>query len=147
MKFFPVNLTAPSSLLFLKEFFKILEINSLQTGFPYTFDISSCCKQFTNLQSFRRHVKSEHVWFFEKYIKYFRAVLTTNEKRQGCQGTISDTELSVDGQVEEPYETVMPNNNNAWESDFESFNFKATSAVTCFVSEKIKYILDIDRFI
>ena len=145
MKFFPVNLTAPSSLLFLKEFFNILEINSLQTGFPYTFDISSCCKQFTSLQSFRRHVKSEHVWFFEKYIKYFRDVLTTNEKRQGCQGTISDTDLSVDGQVEGSYETVMPNNNSAWESDFESFNFKVSSAVTCFVSEKIKYILDIDR--
>ena len=53
--------------------------------------------------------------------------------------------MSVDGQVEGSYETVMPNNNSAWESDFESFNFKVSSAVTCFVSEKIKYILDIDR--
>ena len=32
-------------------------------------------------------------------MKYFRAVLTTNEKKQDCQGTISDNELSVDGQV------------------------------------------------
>ena len=94
-------------------------------------------------------------------MKYFRAVLTTNEKWQGCQGTISDTELSVDGQVEEPDETVMPNNNSAWESDFDSFNFeqvmaesllelrknfKASTAATCFANKKIKYILDIDRF-
>ena len=93
-------------------------------------------------------------------MKYFRAVLTTNEKQQGCQGTMSDTELSVDWQVEEPDETAMPNNKSTKESDFDSFNFdqaiaeillelresfKTSTAATCFVSEKIKYILDIDR--
>ena len=124
--------------------------HSLQAGFSYICDISSCCKQFTNLQSYRRHVKSKHVWFFERYMKYFRAVLTTNEKQQGCQGTISDIELSVDGQVEEPDETAMPNNKSTKESDFDSFNFeqaiaeillelrenfKTSTAATCFVSE------------
>ena len=94
-------------------------------------------------------------------MKYFRAVLTTNAKQQGCQGTISDIELSVDGQVEEPDETAMPNNNSTRESNFDSFNFeeaiaeillelrenfKTITAATCFVSEKIKYILDIDTY-
>ena len=98
--------------------------------------------------------------YFERYLKYFRAMLTTNEKQQGCQGTISDIELSVDGQVEEPDDTAMPNTNSRRESDFDSFNFeqaiaeilvelredfKTSTAATCFVSEKIKYILDIDR--
>ena len=93
-------------------------------------------------------------------MKYFRAVLTTNEKQQGCQGTISDTELSVDGQIEKQDETAMPNNNSTWESVFDSFNseqatakillelsenFRTSTAATCFISEKIKYILDIDR--
>ena len=93
-------------------------------------------------------------------MKYFRAVLTTNEKQQGYQDTISDTELSVDGQVEEPDETAMPNNYSILESDFDSFNFeqaiaeillelreifKTSTAATCFVKEKIRYILDIDR--
>ena len=88
-------------------------------------------------------------------MKYFRAVLTTNEKQQGYQDTISDIELSVDGQVEEPDETAMPNNYSILESDFDSFNFeqtiaeillelreifKTSTAATCFVSEKIKYI-------
>ena len=88
-------------------------------------------------------------------MKYFRTVLTTSEKQQGCQGTISDIELSVDGQVEEPDETVMLNNNSTWESDFDSFNFeqaipetllelrenfKTSTAAICFVP-----ILDIDR--
>ena len=68
--------------------------------------------------------------------------------------------MSVDGQVEEPDETAMPNNKSTKESDFDSFNFeqaiaemllelrenfKTSTAATCFVSEKIKYILDIDR--
>ena len=134
--------------------------HSLQAGFSYICDISSCCKLFTNLQSYRRHVKSKHVWFFERYMKYFRAVLTTNEKQQGCQGTIFDIELNVDGQVEEPDGSAMPNNNSTKESDFDSFNFeeaiaeillelkknfKTSTVATCFVSEKIKYILDIDR--
>ena len=161
LKFFPVNLTAPSSLLTLDRVLQHLwDKNSLQAGFSYICDISSCCTQFTNLQSHRRHGKSKHFWFLERYMKYFRTVLTTSEKQQGCQGTISDIELSVDGQVEEPDETVMLNNNSTWESDFDSFNFeqaipetllelrenfKTSTAATCFVSEKIKYILDIDR--
>ena len=93
-------------------------------------------------------------------MKYFGAVSTTNEKQQDYQGTISDTELSVDGQVEEPDETAVPNNYSTLESDFNSFNFeqaiaeillelrgifKTSTATTCFVSEEIKYILDIDR--
>ena len=61
-------------------------------------------------------------------MKYFRAVLTTNEKQQGCQDTIFDIELSVDGQVEEPDETAMPNNNSTNESDFGSFNFEQAIA-------------------
>ena len=61
-------------------------------------------------------------------MKYFRAVLTTNEKQQGSQGTISNNELSVDGQIEEPDETVMPKYNSTWESDFGSFNFEQATA-------------------
>ena len=56
----------------------------------------------------------------------------------------------------------MPNNYSTLEIDFDSFNFeqaiaeillelreifKTSTAATCFVSEKLKYILDIDRFI
>ena len=93
-------------------------------------------------------------------MKNFRAVLTSNEKQQSCQDTASDTELSVAGKGEEPDETIKPNNNGAWKRDFDSFNFeqtiaeillelrqnfKTSTAATCFVSEKIKYVLHIDR--
>ena len=88
-------------------------------------------------------------------MKYFRAMLTTNEKQQGCQVTITDTDSSIDGEVEEPHETVMLNNSRKQKSDFDSFNFeqamakillwlrknvKTSTAATCFVSEIIKYI-------
>ena len=78
-------------------------------------------------------------------------MLTTNEKQQGYQGIISDIEFSVDGQVEEPDETAMPNNYSTLESGFDSFNFdqaiaeillglreifKTSTVATCFVSEK-----------
>ena len=135
-----------------------MDKHSLQARFPYIYDILSCCKQFKTLQSYRRYVKSKHVWFFEKCIKYFRVLLTTNEKQQGCQGTISKIELSVDEQVEEPDETVRPNSYSTW--DFDSFNFvqpiaeillelrenfKTSTGATCFASEKITYFLDKDR--
>ena len=57
----------------------------------------------------------------------FRAVLTTNERQQGYQGTISD----IDRQVQEPEETAMPSNRITWESDFESFNFDHAIAEIC----------------
>ena len=84
-------------------------------------------------------------------MKYFRAVLTTNEKQQVYQGIVSDTELSIDRQVEKPDETAMSNKYSTLESDFDKFNFeqavaeillelreifKRSTATTCFVSEK-----------
>ena len=55
-------------------------------------------------------------------MRYFRAVLTTNDNQQGIKCTVSDNKLSVDEEVEEPYETVMSNNKSGQESDFNSFN-------------------------
>ena len=44
-------------------------------------------------------------------MKYFKIVLITNEKQQGCQGTISDVELSIDEQAEEADETTITSKN------------------------------------
>ena len=44
-------------------------------------------------------------------MKYFKIVLITNEKQQGCQGTISDVELIIDGQAEEADETTITSKN------------------------------------
>ena len=63
-------------------------------------------------------------------MKYFKIVLITNEKQQGCQGTISDVELSIDGQVEEAHETTIPSKNIKWEGDFDSFDFESAIGQT-----------------
>ena len=90
------------------------------------------------------------------HLQTFRAILTTNEKQQSYQGTISDIDRTRRN-CQGPEETAIPSNNSAWESDFESFNFeqaiteillelrenfKTSAAATCFASEKIKYVLD-----
>ena len=90
------------------------------------------------------------------HLQTFRAVLTTNEKQQGYQSTISDIDRTRRN-CQETVETAKPSNNSPRESDFESFNyeqaiaeillelrenFKTSAAATCFASEKIKYVLD-----
>ena len=71
-------------------------------------------------------------------------MLKTNEIQQGCQATISDTESKVDEQVKEPDETVMPNNNSTWESDFDSFNFRSAIAENLLeLTENLRQILQV----
>ena len=71
-------------------------------------------------------------------------MLKTNEKQQGYQATISDTESKVDEQVKEPDETVMPNNNSTWESDFDSFNFRQAIAENLLeLTENLRQILQL----
>ena len=47
------------------------EKHSLDTGFSYLCDISSCTSKYTNIQSYRRHIKAKHSWFFERYVKRY----------------------------------------------------------------------------
>ena len=116
-------------------FFNILEINKV---FKLDFHI------FVIYQVIASHLQT------------FRAILTTNEKQQSYQGTISDIDRTRRN-CQGPEETAIPSNNSTWESDFESFNFeqaiaeillelrenfKTSAAATCFASEKIKYVLD-----
>ena len=42
--------------------------HSLDQGFAYKYDVSSCSSKFTNIQILRRHLKSKHLWFLEKYL-------------------------------------------------------------------------------
>ena len=45
--------------------------HSLAQNLSFKYEISSCTKRCTNLQNFRRSVKSKHYWFFDQHIKYF----------------------------------------------------------------------------
>ena len=45
--------------------------HSLAKNFSFKCEILSCTKRYTNLQSFCRHVKSNHCWFIEQHMKHF----------------------------------------------------------------------------
>ena len=61
------------------------------------------------------------------HLQTFRAVLTTNEKQQGYQSTISDIDRTRRN-CQETVETAKPSNNSPRESDFESFNYEQAIA-------------------
>ena len=56
----------------------VWNIHSLEPGFCCRCGISSCPQTYTNLQSFRRHVRDKHLWFFEMYLKGFNKDLPNN---------------------------------------------------------------------
>ena len=65
-------------------------------------------------------------------MKYFRAVLTTNKKQ--CNGKCESVFDSFNS--EQATAKILLELRE---------NFRTSTAATCFISEKIKYILDIDR--
>ena len=47
------------------------ERHSISQGFEYKCDISSCTGKYTNMQSFRRHLKSHHSCFYDSFVRRF----------------------------------------------------------------------------
>ena len=66
---------------------RVWDKHSLERGFKYDCGISGCPKTFTNQQSFRRHVKQKHSWFYESHMIYFknqtRLSVNVNEQENG----------------------------------------------------------------
>ena len=59
--------------------------------------VSSCPRSYTNLQSFRRYVRGEHLWFFEMYLKVFDKDLPSNlNKSQQDENDFSPVENIVE---------------------------------------------------
>ena len=52
--------------------------HSLDQGFAYKYDVSSCSSKSTNIQILRRHLKSKHLWFHEKYLRRYGRVENEN---------------------------------------------------------------------
>ena len=59
--------------------------HSLAKKFSFKCESLSCTKRYTNLQSFCRHVKSNHCWFIEQHMKHFN-------KKQAAAG---ETDLLI----------------------------------------------------
>ena len=89
--------------------------HSLDPSFAYKCDVSSCTSKFINIQSFRRHLKSKHLWFSEKYLQ--RYVRVENENVDLDENSENETVISM--QLDES--DVSSGENN--ESDCENVSF------------------------
>ena len=126
-------------------------IHSLELGFRYTWGISSCPGSYTNLHSFRRHVRDKHLWFFEIYLKVFDKDLPNNlDISQLDKNGFSPVENIVDH--EEDFVTdldfdhiddhILPNINTLVVIILLELReqFNVTTKATCFIAEKMSQI-------
>ena len=88
----------------------------LNLGFTYKFKVSKWANKFTNIESLRRHLKSKHLWFHEKYLQRYGRV--KNENTYPDEN--SDNENVIPMQLDES--SVNSGENN--ESDCESVVFR-----------------------
>ena len=119
-------------------------------------------KRYTNLQSFRRHVKSKHGQFFEQHMKYFNTqqaaagevdILVNNPDIQEVD------DLQQDDFSEAPREDLQEGFNGL-DTDESSVNhfdlianlllelrekYNVSTSATCFISEKLGHIVEQDR--
>ena len=77
---------------------------SLERGFKYDCGISGCPKTFISQQSFRRHVKQKHSWFYESHMIYFknqtRLSVNANEQENGTEAKDHAADVDADHGVE-----------------------------------------------
>ena len=118
---------------------------------------------YTNLQSFRRHAKKKHEWFFEQYMLYFNK---THKPCEDINPTVSDVNnaekreiLGLDfvlNEIDINDSDYAGNEEKVFASeDYDSLigefllelreKFNVTTAATCFVAEKLNYLSEINR--
>ena len=89
--------------------------NSISQGFEYKCDISSCTRKYSNIQSFKRHLKSHHSWFYDSFVRPY-----AGDNHNDFDDLVSGFLL----ELREKYSTA--------------------TEVTCFVSEQVSKILVLD---
>ena len=60
-----------SSRDFNKTLNHVWDKNGLMAGFSHECGISDCTKKYRNIQSYRRHVRDRHTWFYDLYIRRY----------------------------------------------------------------------------
>ena len=130
--------------------------HSLDPGFAYKCDVSSCTSKLTNIQSLRRHLKSKHLWFHEKYLQRYGRV----ENEDVDLDENSENENVISMQLDESGVSSGENNESDCEnvsfSDFdheklaenfllESREIYGTTEDSCFVSDKVMHILQLEN--
>ena len=131
--------------------------HSLDPGFAYKCDVSSCTSKLTNIQSLRRHLKSKHLWFHEKYLQRYGRV----ENEDVDLDENSENENVISMQLDESGVSSGENNESDCEnvsfSDFDRERLVANfllelkeiygtnTQASCFVSDKVMHILQLEN--
>ena len=69
--------------------------HALLPNFKYHCKISDCPRTYTNSQSFRRHVKSHHSWFYDSHLKE-KEGLDLDETNDEVEGADDDVDAEGD---------------------------------------------------
>ena len=123
--------------------------HALSPNFKYICNISSCTRSYTNCQSFRRHLKSSHTWFYETNFQTENKDLLEDEAdRDGVlESDIDSSEITLD----DIYDDLQQQDDLNYDDIIAEFllelreTFNVTTDTTCFISEKLQTILNIDR--
>ena len=127
--------------------------HSLGIGFSYLCDISSCPNKYTNIQSYRRNIKAKHSWFFERCVKRYE---NNNERDAEIDQEINPVEFDENMKQEEQNgvgESVETFSFADYDhvKEIASFLLKlgekygTTTEASCFVTEKIVHILQLEN--
>ena len=128
----------------------IWDKHSLVPGFSHKCNISSCPKVYTNIRSFKNHLKCSHPWFFEKHVKVFGKKHVRGEQVvDNCdnynESQDLDTEMPSDD--EEINQTIVADYEEIVSGMFLECRetYHCTTEAITFLSEKLKTIMELDR--
>ena len=134
------------------------ERHSISQGFEYKCDISNCTRKYANIQSFRRHLKSHHSWFYDNFVRCYAGENHNRQVEVDEVGLIDENILTEppdqdeESMSEEPGDPEDHLTNSI--SDFDDLvsgfllelreKYSTTTEATCFVSEQVSKILVLD---
>ena len=126
--------------------------HSLSRNFKYKCNISNCPRTYTNVQSFRRHLKSSHQWFYEiNFGESDRNCVLQNELESDLEDINEEQENDNDNTENDYYEDDNSVNNIDHDEIVAHFllelreTFNVTTECTCYISEKLKSMICQDR--
>ena len=121
---------------------------------------SDCTSQYKNVQSFRRHLKAKHYWFYEKYIKCYENHLN-RDREIDIDENFDNENVFTDNDMEQFVHEHEGNDPDHIENiSFADFDYnqliacanldlrekyRTTTEASCFVSEKVSHILQLEN--
>ena len=136
-------------------------------SFRHICGISNCTSGYTNLQSFRRHVKCKHKWFFEQHMKFFKSSSAEDAcaNNDSSEDEVVGCTTTTDDNLNDEVDPLLDTTNHQMSDDVDDGyfdkvdfvkligeglldlreNFNVTTAATCKISEFIIDILRIER--